>query len=331
MAKILWDQTGSHGYETGVDHGVLYPQSNNGVPWNGLTSVDEKRSAGSATPYYIDGTKYYDEVAPADYAGVLKAITYPDEFLVFDGVSELDAGFSLEAQVPQTFGLSYRTKIGDDISAETGYKIHLLYNLTAVPTDKSYGTITDSSTLSTFSWDITGVPEQVPGYRSTAHAIIDSTKTEPRLMAELEAILYGHDEFAPRLPSLAEITYKIANWGLVVIIDNGDGTWTAKGYRDHIALTNPTTFEIRGVLGRYIDEDTYEIRSTRHSPNNYIIDGPSQIDIVYNEDGSWTVSTDDPSLITFPSEGEYLISDVYGYFIDSNEYSISTTYSTDPP
>ena len=44
MSKLVWDKVGERFYETGVDHGVLYPiqtggQYNKGVAWNGLSAV----------------------------------------------------------------------------------------------------------------------------------------------------------------------------------------------------------------------------------------------------------------------------------------------------
>ena len=43
MSRIVWDQSGERLFETGVDHGVLFPVDGTiygkGVAWNGLTQV----------------------------------------------------------------------------------------------------------------------------------------------------------------------------------------------------------------------------------------------------------------------------------------------------
>lgn len=63
------------------------------------------------------------------------------------------------------------------------------------------------------SWDATTTPVEVPGFKPTAHLVIDSTKTSAEKMAALEEILYGKDPTSEggtdgadsRLPLPAEI------------------------------------------------------------------------------------------------------------------------------
>lgn len=194
MDRITWDQPDERTYESGVDRGVLYPPDVSGVPWNGLTSVEGDESSGDVSSYYFDGSKYLDTRSPSDFSATLKAMTYPDEFLEFDGVSEISSGglFFDSQPVTKTFGLSYRTRIGDALSGNAGYKIHLAYNLTAKSDNKAFATIGGSASASDFSWTITGVPEVLGGIRPTAHVFLDSRKLDPDLLAGIEDILYGN-------------------------------------------------------------------------------------------------------------------------------------------
>ena len=57
MSKLVWDQSGKRLYETGVDHGVLYPIQtggvySKGVAWNGLTAVTESPSGADVNDIY---------------------------------------------------------------------------------------------------------------------------------------------------------------------------------------------------------------------------------------------------------------------------------------
>jgi hypothetical protein len=262
MAKMVWDQLGGRFYEAGVDHGVLYLTDNSGVPWNGLTAVDEKLSDDSK-PYYLDGVKYLDAEILGDFSVTLKAVMYPDEFEQFDGVGVFGNGLFVHDQRSKCFGLSYRTRIGNDVAgADLGYKIHILYNLTAVPDAKGYASHSATPALSTFSWTLIGKPESTPGYRPTAYVVLDSIELEAAFLAKLEAILYGTTTAAPRLPSFQELTDLAREWVTITITDNGDGTWTAVGDDHLIKMLDATTFEISEVDGTYSDENTYTISTT---------------------------------------------------------------------
>lgn len=211
MTKLVWDKVGERVFETGVDRGVLYLPEGGAVPWNGLTGVSENRSGDSSTPYYLDGVKYLDDQPPNDYAATLNAFTYPNEFNLFDGVAELDYGVYIDNQVPLSFNLSYRTRVGNDESGtDYGYKIHVLYNLTASPTDKAYSAIADTTTPSEFSWDITGVPVMIPGYRPSSHVIIDTRKAPNGSLVYLETSLYGTDDTDPVFLSPSEIINRLS-------------------------------------------------------------------------------------------------------------------------
>ena len=218
MAKLVWDDTGKRTYETGVDHGVLYPintvnnKYDNGVAWNGLTAVSESPSGAEATDLYADNIKYLSMRSAETFGATIEAYTYPDEWAACDGSAELVDGVSIGQQSRKTFGLCYRTVIGNDVSGnDYGYKLHLIYGCTASPSEKGYSTINDSPEAITFSWEVTTTPVNVTGFKPTACVTIDSTKADPTCLVALEAILYGSDEggdgsgVAPRLPLPDEV------------------------------------------------------------------------------------------------------------------------------
>ena len=118
MTALVWDKIGEHIYETGVDRGVLYPQTNgkypNGVAWNGLTGVTESPSGADATDMYADNQKYLSLRAAETFGATIEAYTYPDEFAECDGSAALADGVKIGQQTRKTFGFSYRTLIGID-------------------------------------------------------------------------------------------------------------------------------------------------------------------------------------------------------------------------
>jgi len=271
MAAIVWNQLDTRQFETGVDRGVLYPLDACGVPWQGLTSVEEQQ-VNSSEPVYFDGVKFNDLVTVGDFNATLKAITYPDEFMVYEGIIEDQTGVELYNQPYGRFGLSYRTLIGDASGKMDHYKIHLLWNLTAVPSAKTYETISDEFNLSEFEWTITAIPEDIEFYRPTAHVVLDTRKLDPWLLADLEEILYGSEEDCPRLPSLKGLASYIRKWDRLVITDHGDGTWTASCPREGIIeMISETEFRITTDTAEYITPDEYRIWSS--DKNEEDIDG----------------------------------------------------------
>lgn len=213
MAKIKWDKTGEHFYETGVKNGVLYVQEGGayqkGVAWNGLTAVTESPSGAEATPLYADDIKYLNLLSAEEFGATIEAYTYPDEFAECDGSASLVDGVMIGQQARKTFGLCYRTTIGNDTNGnDYGYKLHIIYGALAAPSEKAYATINDSPEAITFSWEVTTTPVNVTGAKPTASITIDSTKADPTKLAALEDILYGKDGEPgnePRLPLPDEI------------------------------------------------------------------------------------------------------------------------------
>lgn len=209
--KLTWDETGKRFYETGVKQGVLYIQDtdgnyHNGVAWNGLTAVTESPSGAEATPLYADDIKYLNLMSVEEFGATVEAYTYPDEFAQCDGSAQIGKGVMAGQQKRKTFGLCYKTVLGNDVDGNShGYKLHLIYGAMAAPSEKGYTTINDSPEAITFSWELTTTPVSVNGFEPTASIVIDSTKADPTALNKLEEMLYGSDSAAPKLPLPDEI------------------------------------------------------------------------------------------------------------------------------
>ena len=215
MSKLVWDKTGERLYETGVKQGVLYVQENGaypkGVAWNGLTAVTESPSGAEATPLYADDIKYLNLLSTEEFGATIEAYTYPDEFAACDGSASLAEGVSIGQQKRKTFGLCYRTAIGNDVDGnDHGYKLHIIYGALAAPSEKAYATINDSPEAITFSWEVTTTPVAVTGHKPTASVIIDSTKVDAEKLALLETKLYGSESEEASLPLPDEIASMFA-------------------------------------------------------------------------------------------------------------------------
>lgn len=211
MSKLVWDKTGERLYETGVKQGVLYPQAAGGtypkgVAWNGLTNITESPSGAEATALYADDIKYLNLVSAEELGGTIEAYTYPDEFAECDGSVALTEGVFIGQQDRKTFGLCYRTTLGNDVDSNGhGYKLHLIYGALAAPSEKAYATINDSPEAITFSWEFKTTPVNVTGHKPTASLILDSTKISETKMAALEKVLYGDNDIEARLPLPDEV------------------------------------------------------------------------------------------------------------------------------
>jgi hypothetical protein len=263
MAALIWDETTKRLYETGISKGVFYDVNGYGVAWNGLTSLEESVSD-EILPVHFDGLKFNDIVTIGDFSAVMRAWTYPDEFLPYEGILEDQDGFFLTSQPRTTFGLSYQTRVGNDVeNLEHGYKIHLLYNLTALPAQFGYQTLSDDVEAIEFEWTLSAIPEAIENYRPTAHVIFDSRKMDPWLLEDLEHIIYGDEENPPHLPPLKGLGTFIRKWDRLIITDHGDGTWSADSARPGIInMIDETTFEIITDTAVYLDPETYEISSS---------------------------------------------------------------------
>lgn len=197
--RLEWDAAGKKTFETGVDHGVLYPMMNgayaNGVAWNGLIGVTESPSGAEPTNLYADNIKYLSLMSAEDFGGTINAYTFPDEFGVCDGSAEPVPGVTIAQQERHAFCLAYRTKVGNDTEGQDhGYKLHVVYGAKASPSEKTRDTINESPSAVEFSWTFTTTPVNVKGFSPTAHLIIDSTKFSKEIMQKIEDVLFGVEE-----------------------------------------------------------------------------------------------------------------------------------------
>lgn len=214
MTKIVWDAVGERQFETGVDHGVLYPWDaengsyDSGVAWNGLTGVTASPDGAEPTDLWADNIKYATLRSAETFGLTIEAYTYPDEFGECDGSASPKSGVYIGQQSRKPFGFCYRTKVGSDSDTEANnYKIHVVYNCTASPSERAYETINDSPDAITFSWEVTTTPVNIEGtdYKPTSEITIDAWKLAEGKLKILEAKLYGDDSNDPTLPMPADL------------------------------------------------------------------------------------------------------------------------------
>lgn len=211
MAVLKWDEDGARKFAMGVSHGVLYPKKDegdgydNGVVWNGLTAVNESPSGAEPNDLWADNQKYARLISAEDYAYTIEAYYYPDEFAACDGSAEVAPGVRIGQQTRKAFAFSWQTKVGTDQNPDAGYIIHLVWNSTAQPSDRSHETINDNPDAETFSWECGTVPVNVSGYSATAKMEIDSTKVKADKLKKLTDKLYGTESSEPTMPTPDEV------------------------------------------------------------------------------------------------------------------------------
>lgn len=204
MAVLTWDQTGEKLYETGVQKGVLYPMNGavygKGVAWNGLTAVNETPSGAESTKLYADDIKYLDIRSAEEFGATIEAYSSPEEFDACDGTAELADGVNIGQQNRKGFGFCYRSTIGNDTEYNNyGYKLHIIYGLTASPSERSYSTVNDSPEAATLSWEVSSTPVNVAGFKPTSIVTINSKKINAEALKEIEDALYGTVSEEPKI------------------------------------------------------------------------------------------------------------------------------------
>lgn len=292
MAKIVWDEDGTRLYETGTDRGVLYPKAGTeypvGVPWNGLTGVTESPSGADETVLWADNIKYGSMRAAEEFGGTIEAYTYPDEWAECDGSAYVATGVIAGQQIRKSFGMTWRTLIGNDTDGtDYGYKIHLAYGATVSPSERAYATVNDSPEAITFSWEFTTIPVNVgDGFKPTSILTIDSTKADPEALAALENILYGSDSADAKLPLPSEV------------IELMGGSKTLSGIT---ITTSPTkmsytageSFNRAGmvVTAAYSDSTTKAVTSYTVTPSGVLTTGTTSVTVSYTEGGVTKTAT----------------------------------------
>lgn len=279
MTQVTWDQVGQRLYETGVDRGVLYIPDSNGVydsgfAWNGLVSVTESPSGAESNPQYADNIKYLNLQSYEEFGATIEAFTYPVEFGQCDGTASPQEGVSIGQQARKTFGLSYRTRLGNDLlGVDYGYKVHLIYGALAAPSEKAYTTINDSPEAITFSWEVTTIPVPVTDLKPAAYLCVDSTKVDADALAALEELLYGTVGTDPSLPSPDDV---LALFDGTVLT----ATPTAPTYdagTDNITIPSVTgvVYKINGSVVTGTVHITASTVVTAHPATGYVFTVPS--------------------------------------------------------
>lgn len=248
MPVLIWDSV-NRSYTAGVDRGVLYI-GGIGYAWNGLTGISEETDDGVNTSTYFDGVRYVLPSNTEDFGLSVDAITYPTQFSLVEG---LDGIFDKQSR--GSFGFCYRVGYG------SGYRLHLVYNAVAEPTNRSYKTLDSSGDPSTFSWDFSTLPEAISAAKPSSHVVIDSNMIAPAALAAIEALLYGTVSTTASLPTIATLVGITGANLLLIITDNGDGTWSASGPDSMVYFTSATTWEINSPSAVYTAIDSYRVSS----------------------------------------------------------------------
>lgn len=248
MTQVRWDRIQDRTFEYGVDRGVLYVDGKPGVAWSGLLRVDQRTVGGELAPIYMDGELVRLDRAKEHYTGAISAVMYPEEFEACEGIEE-SSGFLFDSQRRASFGLSYRTLVGNPLSERIAYKLHLLYNASVTPTERNHGSAGQTLNPTGFSWNISAVPLQFPDRRATAHISLDSRRVDRTVLDMLEQMLYGTDTTDPRMPTSEELAY----------------LQTLQGFR--VELVGGKPMLTPGYPAEFIgDPNTGVYKQTEHSP-----------------------------------------------------------------
>lgn len=261
MTKIVWNAVGSRFYEAGLDRGVLYLDGQVGIPWSGLTGVTESPTGGDAKPFYLDGVKYLNLSTVEEFEATITAFTYPVEFSACDGSARARAGLFLGQQRKASFGLCYRTRVGNDLEGnDHAYKLHLIYNALVSPSERNFGTLGGNNDISDFSWKITTKSLAFPGYKPTSHLVLDSRFIEPITLSKIEEKLYGSDSVNAHLPSFAELLAQLDDPISFNLTVNGDGTFTVDAPVSVMTVDNTAgLFQLTWPTAHYNGDGTYTI------------------------------------------------------------------------
>jgi hypothetical protein len=251
MSVLVWDAATERVYETGVDHGVLYPAVAGlyplGVPWNGLTTVTESPSGAESTKTYADNILYANLLSKEFWGGTIEAYTYPAEFEPCDGQVAPEPGVTIGQQPRQSFGFCYRTIKGNDTEGNAyGEKLHLVYGCLAAPSEKANTTVNDSPAMVNFSWAVSSTPVVVDGYDPTSTLTIDSTTVDADSYQALKDMLYGTEGTDPTLPMPNEVLALFA--GTVTDVFPTAPTWNNSTHLVTIPSVTGVIYKINGVV-----------------------------------------------------------------------------------
>lgn len=244
--NVTWDETGDRRIETGTKRGMVYPYAANGDPgtgtaWNGLREVNNQHSGAEETKLWADDIKYMSLRSAEEFGATIGAYMSPPEFDVCDGgVHPTGAiGLKVGQQSRRPFDFSYVSTLANDtLGYDYGYEIHLLYNLTASPSEMTHSSINDSPEGAELSWECSSVP---------INTGIDDTKPTSELIITVEddgsqgvtSLMYrdsdGNIVKTPKLQLLENMLY-------------GEAATTGETPKDAIAPIMPRPDIVAGIL-----------------------------------------------------------------------------------
>lgn len=244
MTRLKWGE-GPPMYDQGVDHGVLY-LGDTAVPWTGIVSIEERDTGTIDVEHYFDGQRLNVSQEIGDFEASISAYTHPEAFSEFNGYSE--------REIYRRFALSYRTR------NESGYKLHLIYNILVQDGDRSWSTQSNKVDPSLFRWDISASAVRIPGASPAAHLAVTS-KEESTVFNYLEDILYGSFTTDARMPDPEELVELYEDTTLLRITYNGDGTYTATGPDTMVRDLGDGRFEINAPTAQLLNQDVFRVQS----------------------------------------------------------------------
>ena len=230
--------------QTGVDRGVLYLPSG-AVPWNGLVQITQKAEDPSVSVLYYDGSAFAHTQSPTEFGLTVECWAYPDEFDPYLGYVD-----DLETKQPgKPFDLTWRVDVGD------AHQIHLVWNARAVDQGQPYSSKNNELEVTMLTWDIFTTPKVIEGIQPTAHMVVDTDLAPEEAVEALETMLY---EVGATLPTPEEVIDLFLSYAVLIITDNGDGTWTATGPDDVLVVTG-NKFVIKWPSALYTTPVKYKV------------------------------------------------------------------------
>lgn len=304
MPKLEWNRPQDQVFEAGLDRGVIYVEDGPAVAWNGLTSVDDDGDS-DTREFFIDGIQYLSVVNARNWKGKLSAYTYPEEFSELIGIDAIGDGFYADSQMPGRFDLSYRTLVGSGAEGTQHYKIHLIYKVMAALSGFTNETLTnDAVDPIEFEFDLSATPIVIPNKRPSAHLIIDTRKVDPADVATLEGILYGTSSTNPSMPTIEQLLDILQYSDGVVVVYNGDGTWTATGSASDVFLTDDKGhFQINNVNATYLSEDVYEFFGIDALPAFVVLEDTDGVPYYVFSEGFSNIEIDSDGVPYFVEDG----------------------------
>lgn len=227
---------------SGVSRGVTYPTNGPGTPWPGLIGVAERPEGTINQSYFFDGIQTHRTHSVSEYSAQVRSFTMPADF-----------------ESRNRVGLTYT--VGRETANSQGYDIHILYDVLINHEGVTQKTTGDEKYPVIFQFDLFGLTIDLPTGLRGCHFVISSVGGNPDVIFELENILYGTPGNPPRLPTYEELEDIFQRHAVLMIIDHGDGTWTASGPDSIVNLIDVDLFAIDWPSAVYLTDDTYKVSS----------------------------------------------------------------------